>query len=94
MKVKVYFMLFLYATFLLTPIIIRLIEKSTDTPTFFNLSEEELDSEKEFIAVFYLESFKDTFVLTPSNSRKIFSENSSRHEPISFTVSIPPPELV
>lgn len=91
---KVYIMLFLYTTFLLTPLIVRLIENSNDTSTFFNLSEEELDSEKEIIAVFYLESFKETFVLNQSNSCTIFSKNLSKHEPISFTVLIPPPELV
>jgi hypothetical protein len=94
MKMKVYIMLFLYATFLLTPLIVRLIENSNDTSTFFNLSEEEVDSEKEFITVLYLESLKETIVLNQSNSCKIFHEISSKHELISFTVLIPPPEQV
>lgn len=92
MKMKVYIMVFLYATFLLTPLIVRLIENSNDTSTFFNLSEEELDSEKEIIGVF-LESIKETFILNPSNRCKMYYNILSKLEPISFTVPIPPPEL-
>jgi len=91
---KVYIMLFLYATFLLTPLIVRLIENSSDTSTFFNLSEEELDSEKEIKAVFYFNLSKNIVILPQSDSCKIFSKKLSKHELISFTVLIPPPELV
>lgn len=94
MKIKVILILFLYATFLLTPSIVRLIKNSDDTSIFFSFAEEELDTEKEFKAIICFETIKEDFTLNQSYSCEIFSKNSSKHDLISSTIHIPPPKLV
>lgn len=93
MKIVAHIVLFIYVTFLLTPTIIRVIEKSTDTAVSYNFFEEE-QSQKEFKAIFCSEIAFETFHLSELTSSLILSENLSKHEVIASSIFITPPEQV
>lgn len=77
----------------MTPTIVSIIEKSTDTSIFYSVSEEEL-SHKEIKAVFCLVSIPKMINLAGLTSSHIQSENLSRHDNVAAEIFIPPPEQV
>ena len=94
MKLAVKILLIVFITFLSTPTIVSLIEKSTDTSCFYCMSEEE-QMNKEIKAEFNFEPFS---IVLPNHFKTsnqiILSENLSRHDNIASTIFIPPPEQV
>jgi hypothetical protein len=93
MKFAVKLVLIIFITFLSTPTIVSLIDKHNDTSYFYGMSEEE-QSHKEIKAEFkFDESFEFINLPTPK-SCLILSENLSKHDNISSTIFIPPPEQV
>jgi hypothetical protein len=93
MKITVHILLFVFISFLLTPTIVSLIEKDSDTSIFYSFSEEE-KAHKEIKAVFISHiSFEDLPELS-INSNLILSENLSKHDKITSSIFIPPPEQV
>jgi hypothetical protein len=83
--------LLMFLFFLATPTIVSLIEKTTDTSYFYNMTEEEL-SHKEIKAEL---KFHTDYIFTDLSgytSSLIISENLSKHDNIAATIFIPPPE--
>lgn len=90
MKIVAPVLLFLFIAFLITPTIVSLIEKDADTSVFYSFSEEE-HSLKEVKAIF---DFNASFEFLPfwsPNSSLILSENLSKHDAITASIFIPPP---
>lgn len=93
MKFAVKIVLIIFIAFLSTPTIVSLIEKKTDTSYFYSISEEEkTDTELKMEFTFY-SPFEILFFSKPIKSL-ILSVNSLRHDTISTSIFIPPPELV
>ncbi len=86
-------LLFVFITFLVTPTVISVIEKSADTSLFYSFSEEE-KANKEVKAVFNFDVLSPIVHLLPLNSSLIQSENLSKHDKIASKIFIPPPEQV
>ena len=84
--------LILFITFLITPTVVSVLEKSADVSVFYNMSEEENVHKvfKEFCAI---PSSNEIFHLIPYYSSLIISENLSKHDKISSKIFIPPPDL-
>lgn len=93
MKLIAKLFLFVFITFLSTPTIISLIEKSTDTSYFYSTSEEE-QVHKEVKAELKLELAYTLALFSSNTSSLIQSENLSKHDNIAATIFIPPPEQV
>lgn len=90
MKSAARLVLLLFVLFISTPTIVSLIEKSTDTSYFYSMSEEEL-SHKEIKAEFKVHEYH--FIdLSGRTTSLILSENLSKHDNVSGTIFIPPPE--
>ena len=85
--------LILFITFLSTPPIISLIEKSTDTSYFYSDSEEE-QVHKVIKTDFHLELDYNFNEFPKLTSSLIHSQNLSKHDNIASTIFIPPPEQV
>jgi hypothetical protein len=83
-------LLFVFVAFLVTPTIVRLIEKDADTSIFYSFSEEE-HSQKEIKAIFDFNASFEFFPFWSTNSSLILSENLSKHDAITATIFIPPP---
>jgi len=94
MKTAVKLVLVMFVFFLSTPTIVSMIEKSCDTSIFYNMSEEEHVHHKEIKA----EVKNDFCYVIPqileNASSLIHSENLSKHDNISASIFIPPPEQV
>ena len=82
--------LLLFVLFIATPTIVSLIEKNTDTSYFYSMSEEEL-SHKEVKAAFKLNDY-NLSDLSGRASSLILYENLSKHDNVSASIFIPPPE--
>ncbi len=93
MKFAVKIVLFLFITFLSTPTVVSLIEKNCDTSYFYSMSEEEL-SHKEVKAQFKFDPNVDLVNLSKLDTGLIHSENLSKHDNISASIFIPPPDQV
>ncbi len=93
MKLIAKLFLFVFITFLSTPTIISVIEKSTDTSYFFSMSEEE-QVHKGLKADLKLELSYTVAIFSSSTSSLIRSENLSKHDHIASSIFIPPPEQV
>ncbi|WP_035658783.1 hypothetical protein [Flavobacterium seoulense] len=94
MKVIAPFFMILFIAFLSTPAIVKLIEKSTDTAMFFNVSEEE-HAKEEMKNIFCTEAITSVFELKRIIiGSLILSENLSKHENISKRIFSPPPNFV
>jgi len=91
MKLTVNILLFIFISFLSTPTIVSMIEKSCDTSYFFSMSEEEL-THKEIKAEFRLGNELSIGYFQNKSSSLILSENLSKHDNISSAIFIPPPE--
>lgn len=90
MKIAVKLTLLMFILFLSTPTIVSAIEKSCDTSIFFNVTEEELSHN---VVNAKLEVHEYIFVdLSAFLSRKILSEVFLRHDSISLSIVIPPPD--
>ena len=94
MKFVVKILLVVFLVFLSTPTIVSMIEKSTDTSFFFDLSEEEEESQKEFKADFKFYSALEFVAFSIDTSNLILSESLSKHDNISATIFVTPPEQV
>ena len=86
-------LLLLFLTFLVTPTIVTVIEKSSDISMFYSVSEEE-NAHKEIKVLFYSESPSETITAVESSSNVILSENLSKHDNITSSIFIPPPNQV
>lgn len=93
MKFVVKILLFVFIIFLSTPTIVSLIEKSTDTSYFYNMSEEE-HPHKQVKAEFKFEPFSIALNLPFKISSLILSENLLKHDNIAASIFIPPPDLI
>lgn len=93
MKITVSILLLIFVTFLITPTIISVIKKSTDTSLFYSFSEEEY-SQKEIKAVFDSDFANITNNSSQLSSSLIHFENLSKHDKISSKIFIPPPDQV
>jgi hypothetical protein len=92
MKIMAQLLLFVFMTFLFTPTIISVIEKSTDTSLFYSFAEEE-KSHTEVKAVFNNDFATNPVIFSKINSSLIHSENLSKHDKCASKIFIPPPEL-
>jgi len=93
MKLIARIFLFIFIAFLSTPVIITLIEKSSDTSIFFNMSEEE-EVQKEFKSTAFFISYQFSFQFKRTiKSSIIMSENLSKHDKVSKSIFSPPPDL-
>jgi hypothetical protein len=93
MKLMAQIALFVFITFLVTPTIVSVIEKSADMSVFYSFSEEE-KAHKEIKAVFNFDAAIVPVYLSQLDSGIIHSENLSKHDKISSKIFIPPPEQV
>jgi hypothetical protein len=93
MKIMAQILLFVFITFLVTPTVVSVIEKSADMSVFYSFSEEE-KAHKEIKAVFNFDYSNAPINLSQLNSGLIHSENLSKHDKIASKIFIPPPELV
>lgn len=88
---KILFLIFI--TFLITPAIITVIEKSADISIFYSMTEEE-HVHKDMKTFFYLDNSSVVFVATKLSSGAVLSENLSKHDNIASSIFIPPPDQV
>lgn len=93
MKFAVKLLLIVFITFLSTPTIVSLIEKSTDTSYFYSFSEEE-HSHKEIKAEFKFDFTYEVIQSFEISSSLIHSENLSKHDNIASAIFIPPPDRI
>jgi len=93
MKIAVKLLLIIFIAFLSTPTIVSLIEQSTDTSYFYSASEEE-QAHKEVKVQFKFDTTYELINLSGLKSSLILSENLSKHDKISSSIFIPPPEQV
>jgi len=93
MKIAVKLVLFVFFAFLSTPTIVSLIEENTDISIFYSSAELE-DMQKEVKLEFKFDTFSFAFFNQPKLSSLILSENLSKHDNISTSIFIPPPDLV
>ena len=92
MNIAVRLLLFVFITFLSTPTIVSLIEKSCDTAVFYTMTEEE-QVHKEIKLAFEVTHYELVFYPGRLTS-EISSECFSKHVNISSSIFIPPPEQV
>jgi hypothetical protein len=93
MKMISKILLLLFLTFLVTPTIVTVIEKSSDISMFYSVSEEE-NAHKEIKVLFCSESPSETITAEELSSNVILSENLSKHDNITSSIFIPPPNQV
>ena len=82
----------MFVLFLATPTIVSVVKKSSDTSIFFSMAEEEqphqeIKAELKYCSV-------NIFHFEKLVSSLIVYENLSKHDNVSSTIFIPPPELV
>lgn len=94
MKTVVKLVLFLFVFFLATPTIVSLIEKNCNTSMFYSMSEEEHVHHKEIKAEIKTDFCYVIPCISENTSSLIHSENLSKHDNISASIFIPPPEQV
>ena len=93
MKFTVKLVIFIFFIFLSTPTIVSLIEKNTDISFFYSSAELE-DIHKDVKLEFKFDTFSFAFYNLPKMSNVVLSENLSKHDNISTSIFIPPPDLV
>ncbi|MFV8354634.1 hypothetical protein ACNQGB_00425 [Flavobacterium sp. XS1P32] len=93
MKTVAKIFLILFIAFLTTPTIVTVIEKSSDISVFFNVSEEG-HFHKEIIAAVSLEHFLHVHTISDASSTIILSEKLSKHDKITASIFIPPPNAL
>ena len=91
-------LIILFFAFLSAPTVVMLIEKSADISLICDFSEEENQKEskeiKEINADFTFKNHFEFIAFKSNYSKKIISENVSKHDAISEEIFIPPPELI
>lgn len=97
-KITAQLLLLFFLSFLITPTVVCVIEKSTDISLNYEFSEEENQKEnkelKELKSDFTLKNQLEFIVIKFNYSKNIISENAAKHNPISEEIFIPPPELI
>jgi hypothetical protein len=93
MKFTVKLVIFIFIIFLSTPTIVSLIEKNTEISFFYSSAELE-DMHKDVKLEFKFDAFSFAFYNLPKMSSIVLSENLSKHDNISTSIFIPPPDLV
>ena len=93
MKFTVKIIIFVFFIFLSTPTIVSLIEKNTDISFFYSSGELE-EMHKDVKSEFKFDTFSFAFFNLPLKSSLILFENLSKHDNISSSIFIPPPDLV
>lgn len=93
MKFAVKIVLVIFITFLSTPTIVSLIEKKNDTSFFYSMAEEE-ESHKDFKVEFIFHSPFELIVFSNPASKPILSKNLLKHDNLSASIFIPPPEQI
>ena len=90
MRAVTYLILILFVSFLATPTVVSVINKSCDTSYFYSMAEEELSHKavKEFKMHF---SKENTFKLAQLSSSLIISENQLKHDSVTPSIFSPPP---
>lgn len=95
MKFTAIIILFLFVTFLSTPTVVSLIEKSSDISMFYSFAEEEIHKELKEVKAEIKQSFDYPFSDTSiKENLTIISENLSKHDNVSEEIFSPPPELI
>ena len=92
MKFAVKIVIFVFFIFLSTPTIVSFIERNSDISIFYGSAELE-DMQKEVKLEFKFDTFSFAFFKQPKMSSLILSENLSKHDNISTSIFIPPPDL-
>ncbi|TDD74180.1 hypothetical protein [Flavobacterium caseinilyticum] len=85
--------LIIFITFLATPTIVTVIEKSADISIFYTTSEDE-HTPKEIKTFVYFDNLSDEILPAKFASWTILSENLSKHDNITSSIFIPPPNDV
>ena len=93
MKLIIKVVIFVFFIFLSTPTILSLIEKNTYVSFFYSAAELE-DMNKDVKLEFKFDTFSISFFNLPKKSSIVLSENLSKHDNISSSIFIPPPDLV
>ena len=93
MKLIIKVVIFVFFIFPSTPTILSLIEKNTDVSFFYSAAELE-DMNKDVKLEFKFDTFSISFLNLPKKSSIVLSENLSKHDNISSSIFIPPPDLV
>ena len=90
MRAVTYLIIILFVSFLATPTIVSVINKSCDTSYFYNMAEEELSHKaiKECKMYFNRENL---FKLSQLSSSLIISENQLKHNSITPSIFSPQP---
>ncbi|WP_432671028.1 hypothetical protein [Flavobacterium sp. SM2513] len=92
MKTASYLLLILFVSFLATPTIVSVINKSCDTSYFYNMVEEELSHKA--VKDFKIQVNKEnSFKLASLSSSLIISENQLKHDTITPAIFSPPPNV-
>lgn len=76
----------------MTPTVISVLKKSTEISVFYSFSEEE-QVNKQMNVIFH-NTISEIIGMPNLYSGPILSENLSKHDTISSSIFIPPPELV
>lgn len=91
MKLISQIVIIVFITFILTPSIVSVINKSDTVSICWDLAEEELIKKEG--KNFLFNSFNhEVFISLKMTSKIILSENLSKHEMISASIFIPPPD--
>ena len=96
MKTIAQLLLIVFITFLVTPTIVSVIEKSAELSILYDYSEKE-QSQKEIKDIKIVFDFGIAYIpneFYSLNSSLIHFENLSKHDKISSKIFIPPPEQV
>ena len=95
MKFTAIIILILFVTFLSTPTVVSLIQKSSDISMFYSFAEEEIHKELKEVKAEIKQSFDYPFSdTTIKENLTIISENLSKHDNVSEEIFSPPPELI
>ncbi len=86
-------LLFIFITFLITPTLVSAIKKSSDTSISYSFSEEE-QMHKQIQAICHYDMSYETINLSELTSSLILSDNLSKHDLITSSIFIPPPDQI
>ncbi len=90
MRIFTYIILILFVSFLATPTIVSVINKSCDTSFFYNITEEELSHKA--IKEYKLQlNTLNLFLKLSELSSEIISENMLKHDNFTSAIFSPPP---
>lgn len=93
MKLISKILLLIFFTFLVTPAVVAVIEKSADISIFYSMTEEE-HVHKDMKTFCYSDPASVLLISTKLSSGVILSENLSKHDNIASSIFIPPPDQV